>query len=247
MEIMHNLEISNLHVSVDKKEVLKNIMLEIAPGEVHALMGPNGSGKSTLSYVLAGHPRYIVTKGTVKLSGRDVKQDRPDRRAREGLFVAFQQVPVISGLKVFSFLKEIYQAATGCVIDSVEFLEYLNELLDILHLDESFLARSLYEGFSGGEKKKLEILQLLAVKPKIAILDEIDSGVDIDSMQSIIDGIEYARVFNSQMSLLIITHYQHILEKIKPDCVHVLMDGTIVKSGSSHLVQHIQDQGYQTL
>lgn len=244
---MHNLELSNLYVSVDKKEVLKNITLEIAPGEVHALMGPNGSGKSTISYVLAGHPRYVIKKGTVKLCGRDIKADRADRRAREGLFVAFQQVPVISGLKVFSFLKEIYQVATGSVIDSVEFLEYLNELLDILHLDESFLARSVYEGFSGGEKKKLEILQLLVVKPKIVILDEIDSGVDIDSIQSIIDGIEYARAFNPQMSLLMITHYQPILEKIKPDYVHVLIDGTIVKSGSSHLVQQIHDQGYQTL
>jgi len=244
---MHNLEISNVHISVKKKEVLKNITLEIVPGEVHALMGPNGSGKSPLSYVLAGHPRYVVTKGCIKLNGREIKSDRPDRRAREGLFVAFQQVPVISGLSVFSFLKEMYHVSTGTVIDAVEFFEYLKELLAILHLDEAFLARSLYEGFSGGEKKKLEILQLLAVKPKIAILDEIDSGVDIDAIQSIIDGIEYARVCNPQMSLLMITHYQHILEKIEPDYVHVLIDGTIVKSGSSHLVQQIHKQGYQTL
>jgi len=244
---MHNLEISDLHVSVEKKEVLKNITLEIAPGEVHALMGPNGSGKSTLSYTLAGHPHYEVTQGIIKLCGRDIKHDRPDRRAREGLFVAFQQVPVISGLSVFSFLKEIYQAVTGNVVNSLEFKEYVLEYLNLLNFNSSFLERSLYEGFSGGEKKRLEVLQLLLIKPKVAILDEIDSGVDIDSLEYIAQGIQDAQAYNPDMSVILITHYQHILQKIKPDYVHVLMDGTIIKSGDIVLARHIEQHGYQTL
>jgi Fe-S cluster assembly ATP-binding protein len=239
--------ISELHVAVDKKTILHGIDLVIEPCCIHALMGPNGSGKSTLAYALAGHPRYTITKGSIKFNDEDITKSSPDKRARKGLFVAFQQVPIISGLTVFSFLKEAYQAHTGILIDSKSFQDFLLSKIDILAMDKRFLNRSLYDGFSGGEKKRLELLQLLLFNPKVAILDEIDSGVDVDSLVSIINSIQEVRRNNPAMSIIIITHYQHILRSIKPDYVHVLLQGTIAQSGDILLAQHIEKRGYQVI
>ncbi len=239
--------ISDLHVAVDKKTILHGIDLIIEPGCVHALMGPNGSGKSTLAYALAGHPRYTITKGAITFNDEDITKSSPDKRARKGLFVVFQQVPVISGLTVFSFLKEVYQTYTGILIDSNRFQEFLFPKLGIVAMDKRFLNRSLYDGFSGGEKKRLELLQLLLFNPKVAILDEIDSGVDVDSLISITNSIQEVRRNNPAMSIVIITHYRHILQSIKPDYVQVLLNGKIVKSGDILLACQIEKHGYQTI
>jgi len=238
------LSLENLHISVEQKPIIQGIDLNIAKGTVHALLGPNGSGKSTLAYTLAGHPSYVISKGSIFLDGVDITDASADQRARKGLFVAFQQLPAISGVSLFLFLKESYRAIFGQSLDVREFKALVDEYCELLNIDPSFLERSFYEGFSGGEKKRIELLQLLLFKPKIAVLDEIDSGVDVDSRNLITKALATARKNNPDMSMLIITHYNHLLKSIQPDYVHIIKEGRILESGSMSLVARVEKQGY---
>ena len=241
------LEISNLSVSVDNKLIIDNLNLEIAKGKKVAIMGPNGSGKSTLSNIISGKFDYRIDKGSIKFEGIDIKDISPDDRAAMGIYMAFQYPVEIPGIANSSFLRtslnSIRKKNKQDPVDTRKFLEELNFLADKLGLDKSFLSRDLNTGFSGGEKKKNEILQLLLIKPKFCILDEIDSGLDIDSLKTISKGIsEYS---TSQNSMLIITHYQRLLDHVVPDEVHILNNGNIVKSGDSGLVKVLEEKGYK--
>ncbi len=238
------LRIINLNVSIEDEVILNDVNLAIAQGSVHALMGPNGSGKSTLAYTLAGHPRYTVTSGSVTLSEQDIVQLSPDKRAKLGLFLAFQQPYEIPGLSVFTFLKEAHQAITGNSLSVKEFQDLLQAHMKLLQFDSSFMYRNLNEGFSGGEKKRLEVLQMLVLQPTLVILDEIDSGLDIDALNIVGQAIGYARKENPALSVILITHYQRILHYIQPDYVHVLCNGTIVQSGDYTLAHEIEQKGY---
>lgn len=243
------LTIKNLQAAVDGKPILKGINLALEAGEVHAIMGPNGSGKSTLANVLAGQPGYAVTAGTVHYNEADLLALAPDERAHAGLFLSFQYPVEIPGISTIYFLKTALNAirkARGEVeLDAVDFLDYVKERLQLVGLDQSFLYRSLNEGFSGGEKKRNEILQMAVLEPKLAILDETDSGLDIDSLKVIAEGINQLR--SPERTLLIITHYQRLLDYIKPDKVHVLHQGTIVRSGDASLASELEQQGYEGL
>ena len=238
------LRINQLQVSVEDQPVVKGLDLSLGSGEIHALMGPNGSGKSTLAYALMGHPRYAITNGTVFFNNEEITSYTPDKRAKLGLFLSFQHPQEIPGVQVFTFLKEAKRALTGNEVAIDELYDELCAYMDLLHIDYSFAYRNLNDGFSGGEKKKFEMLQLLVLQPKIAILDEIDSGLDIDALKSVAEGIAYARNNNPHLSILIITHYQRILQYVHPDYVHVLIDGILVQSGNYQLAQHIEKQGY---
>jgi Fe-S cluster assembly ATP-binding protein len=238
------LRINNLFVSVIDKPVLYDIVLNINPGAIHAIMGPNGSGKSSLAYALMGHPSYQVTAGAVMLNGVDVLNLPVHERAKHGLFLSFQHPCEIPGVSVASFLKEAYMAVTGVHIAVADFQKLLIERCEQLSIDPLFTARGLNEGFSGGEKKRLELLQLLMLKPKVAILDEIDSGLDIDSLKIVAAGIELARKENPAMSIVLITHYQRILNYIVPDQVHVLCEGRIVASGDAQVARDLEAKGY---
>lgn len=240
------LSVNNISVSVVDKPVLKDISLSIASGAVHAIMGPNGSGKSTLAYVLMGHPNYAITSGCVLLNGVDITNMPVHERAKNGLFLIFQHPCEIPGVSVAAFLKEAYMAVTGKHIGVTEFQTVLLQRCTQLHIDPVFVTRSLNAGFSGGEKKRLELLQLLILQPKIAVLDEIDSGLDIDSLKIVAQGIELARKENPDMSVLLITHYQRILNYIIPDHVHVLCDGRIVLSGNETVAHALEAQGYDS-
>lgn len=239
------LAIKDLTVAtIEKKIILKNISLECDQGTIHAIMGPNGSGKSTLAHVIAGNPELCVLNGSITYGGRDISHISPHERARNGLFLSFQQPPAIAGLKVFTFLKEIYQAISQEQIE-VELLHAV--VLDYcrqLKINASFLERFCHEGFSGGEKKRFELLQVLLLKPRGIILDEIDSGLDIDGLKLIADVLAQVRRHNPATFIVIITHYQRVLQYIKPDFVHVLVDGTIVQSGSFEVVHHLEQRGY---
>ncbi len=241
------LSISNLYVSVSNKKVLNNIDLDLKQGSTHLLLGPNGSGKSTLAYVLAGHPRYIVNSGSIKLGEQNITENTSDIRAKKGLFVSFQQVPATPGVKVLSFLKEAFCAISGKVVDVMNFRSMVYEYADLLHIDHSLLGRSLYQGFSGGEKKRIEILQLLLLNPHVAILDEIDSGVDVDSRSMIISSLKLLRKRNPTMCMLIITHYHCFFEELLPDEVHIMRSGKIVRSGGIGLMAHVEKKGYKEL
>lgn len=238
------LKISNLQVSIEEKLVIKGLDFAIKPGTTHALMGPNGSGKSTLANTLMGHPRYQVTKGSIHFNDQDITAITPDKRAKAGLFLAFQYPQEVPGVQVFTFLKEARQALTSkdCAID--EFYDELCKTLDQLGIDESFAYRNLNEGFSGGEKKRFELLQLLMLKPKLAILDEIDSGLDVDALKMVAKGLQIAREQNPDLSILLITHYQRILDYVVPDYVHIMQDGNIIQSGDASLAHIIDKQGY---
>lgn len=238
------LSLNNLSVSVFDTVILKNINFSLSPGTVHAIMGPNGSGKSTLAYTIMGHPKYNVMHGSVMINSEDITDYLPDKRARCGLFLAFQQPQVIPGVRVSTFLREAYCAITGRIISVDLFWQLLLDRMKQLHIDPSFAHRNLNEGFSGGEKKRFEVLQLLVLQPKIAILDEIDSGLDIDALNIVARGIEIARQENPQMGILIITHYQRILRHVVPDYVHVLYDGSIVQSGDATLADELENRGY---
>src|SRR5690606_1680872 len=229
------LEVRNLHVSVEGNEILKGVDLVVRGGEVHAIMGPNGSGKSTLANTLMGHPRYEVTDGEVDLNGIDLLELEPDERARSGLFLAFQYPSEIPGVTVANFLRTAYNAIHGDNggISVLEFHRLLKEKLELLHMDESFAGRYLNEGFSGGEKKRHEILQMAILKPKIAVLDETDSGLDIDALKIVANGVNSLR--GPEMGVIVITHYQRILNYLRPDYVHILLDGRIVRSGGPEL------------
>lgn len=239
---MADLEIRNLHVSVDGTEILKGITLNINRGEVNAIMGPNGSGKSTLAYALMGHPKYAITQGTVTLFGQDVLSLRPHKRAHAGLFLSFQYPQEIPGVSVSNFLRTALNAVTAKSVSVPDFIKLLKQKMDLLKIDHSFMTRYLNEGFSGGEKKRIEILQMAMLQPKIAILDETDSGLDVDALKTVAEGIN--TLLSPEVGVLLITHYQRLLNYIKPDKVHVLMDGKIVMSGGKELALEIEHKGY---
>lgn len=235
------LQIQNLHASIDGKEILKGFSLQVAPGEIHALMGPNGAGKSTLAKVLAGHPAYEVTQGAILLDGQNILELDPEERAKLGLFMSFQYPLEIPGVTNFQFLHSAYNACKGTVSEA-EFEKILQQKMNMMNMREEFKDRSLNEGFSGGEKKRNEILQMAVLEPKMAILDETDSGLDIDAMKIVADGVK--QLLTADRGLLLITHYQRLLDYIKPDFVHVVVDGKIVESGGFELASKLEKQGY---
>ncbi len=240
------LEIRNLHVVVEGKEILRGIDLSIGPGEVHALMGPNGSGKSTLSNVLAGRPGYEVTQGEVRYRGRDLLEMKPEERAREGVFLAFQYPIEIPGVSNGYFLRASLNAMRKHrgeeEIDAVDFLGLVKEKMKLLEIDTSLLNRSLNEGFSGGEKKRNEILQMLLLDPMLAVLDETDSGLDIDALRIVAKGVGTLR--SERHAVLVITHYQRLLNYLVPDFTHVLIEGRIARSGDRSLAEELEQRGY---
>lgn len=242
------LNIHQLQATIDGKEILKGIDLEIRTGEIHAIMGPNGSGKSTLASVLAGHPSYEV-RGSVEFDGKDLLEMPAEERAREGLFLAFQYPVEIPGVSNITFLKtaleEIYAHRGIPPLSSKDFLKRLKEKQDLVDLKSSLVSRSVNEGFSGGEKKRNEILQLAMLEPRLAILDETDSGLDIDALRIVAAGVNKLR--NEQNAFLVITHYQRLLEYIVPDYVHILYDGRIIKSGTRELALELEEKGYDWL
>jgi Fe-S cluster assembly ATP-binding protein len=240
------LKIENLHATVNGKEILKGIDLTVNAGEVHAIMGPNGSGKSTLAQVLAGRETYTVTEGRVLLEGHDLAEMQPEDRAREGVFLAFQYPVEIPGVGNVYFLKAALNAVRKHrgepEFDAIDFLAYVREKLKVVDMDESFLNRSVNEGFSGGEKKRNEIFQMAVLDPKLAILDETDSGLDIDALKIVASGVNAMR--SPKRSIVVVTHYQRLLDYIVPDRVHVLADGRIVRSGDRSLALDLEKKGY---
>ena len=243
------LRIADLHCSVDGKEILKGIDLLVEPGKVHALMGPNGSGKSTLALSLAGHPKYDVTSGTATLDGADLLAMAADKRARAGLFLSFQYPAAIPGVKVPNFLFASRQAVRPGELTPSKFRAMLLEKMDIVGMDASFLGRYLNDGFSGGEKKRLEMLQMAVLAPKYAVLDETDSGLDVDALKDVAESVKALRASDEgkNIGFLIITHYPRILEHIEPDVVHVMVDGRIVKTGGADLAHRIEREGYDVI
>ncbi|RAL27070.1 Fe-S cluster assembly ATPase SufC [Thermoflavimicrobium daqui] len=238
------LTIKDLHVAIEGKEILKGVNLEVKGGEIHAIMGPNGTGKSTLASALMGHPKYEVTSGSVTIDNEDLLEMEVDERARAGLFLAMQYPSEISGVTNSDFLRSALNAkrGEGNEISLMKFIRQLDKKMELLEMDESFATRYLNEGFSGGEKKRNEILQLMMLQPRIAILDEIDSGLDIDALKVVAKGVNSMR--DPEFGCLIITHYQRLLNYIKPDYVHVFMQGRIVKSGGPELAERLEAEGY---
>ncbi|HDU1109136.1 TPA: Fe-S cluster assembly ATPase SufC [Listeria monocytogenes] len=241
---MATLKIQDLHVEIEGKEILKGVNLEISTGEIHAIMGPNGTGKSTLSSAIMGHPKYEVTQGTITLDGEDVLEMEVDERARAGLFLAMQYPSEISGVTNAEFIRAAINSRReeGDEIPVMQFIRKLDAKMDILDMDEEMAERYLNEGFSGGEKKRNEILQLLMIEPKLAILDEIDSGLDIDALKVVSKGVNEMR--GKGFGCLIITHYQRLLNYITPDFVHVMMQGKVVKEGGPELAKRLEAEGY---
>ncbi|OZM55979.1 Fe-S cluster assembly ATPase SufC [Lottiidibacillus patelloidae] len=239
-----HLKIEDLHVSIDGKEIIKGFNLEIKGGEIHAIMGPNGTGKSTLASAIMGHPRYEVTSGKVFVDGEDILEMEVDERAKAGLFLAMQYPSEVSGVTNADFLRSSINARReeGDEISLMKFIRKMDEKMAELEMDESFSQRYLNEGFSGGEKKRNEILQMMMIEPKFAILDEIDSGLDIDALKLVSNGVNAMR--GNDFGCLIITHYQRLLNYITPDHVHVMMQGRIVKSGGAELAHRLEAEGY---
>jgi Fe-S cluster assembly ATP-binding protein len=239
------LTIKNLHVSIDKKPILNGVELALADGEIHAIMGPNGSGKSTLAYTLAGHPHYLVDRGSIKLGSKNVLSLSPDQRARAGIFLAFQYPVEIAGVSVQNFLKSAYEARFGKLKSVLKFRQDLAALATELGIKKEFIERNLNEGFSGGEKKRVEILQMAVLQPKLAVLDETDSGLDVDAIKAVAAGVRTVmKKFGT--SVLVITHYQRILKYLQPDQVHVMVAGRIVKSGGKKFAEQLEVEGYKT-
>ena len=240
------LRIRNLHAGIEGKQILKGINLEIKPGEVHAIMGPNGSGKSTLASVLAGRSDYEVTDGSVEFWGKDLLELSPEERAGEGVFLAFQYPVEIPGLTTTNFIKtavnEVRKYRGQETLDAVQFLKLMKEKMALMEIGQSLLSRSLNEGFSGGEKKRNEIFQMAMLQPKLAILDETDSGLDIDAIRIVANGVNKLR--SKDNAVLAVTHYQRLLDYIVPDFVHVLYNGRIVKSGPKELALELEERGY---
>jgi Fe-S cluster assembly ATP-binding protein len=240
------LTIRNLHAGIEDKTILNGINLEIKPGEVHAIMGPNGSGKSTLASVLAGRETYEVTEGSVEFLGKDLLELSPEERAGEGLFLAFQYPVEIPGLSTTNFIKtavnEIRKYRGQEPLDAVAFLKLMKEKMALMNIDQSLLSRSLNEGFSGGEKKRNEIFQMAMLQPKLAILDETDSGLDIDAIRIVANGVN--KLKSKDNAVLVVTHYQRLLDYIIPDFVHVLYNGRIVKTGTKELALELEEKGY---
>ena len=240
------LSIQNIHAAVEGKEILKGINLDIQPGEVHAIMGPNGSGKSTLASVLAGREEYEVTEGSITFLGKDMLELSPEERSREGLFLAFQYPVEIPGVSTTNFIKTALNEKRKyhglAPLDAVSFLKLMKEKMQLVEIDKALLTRSVNEGFSGGEKKKNEIFQMAMLEPKLTILDETDSGLDIDALRIVASGVNKLR--NKDNAIIVITHYQRLLDYLQPDFVHVLYNGRIVKSGTKELALTLEDQGY---
>ena len=241
---MSQLEIKKLHVSIGDKEIVKGLSLTIKGGEVHAIMGPNGTGKSTLSKAIAGHPDYTITSGEVLLDGVSILEKEADERARAGIFLAFQYPSEIPGVSIANFLRAALQArlADGDEIDASGYYKRLYAKMDLLKIDRKFTSRAVNDGFSGGEKKRCEILQMAMLEPKFALMDETDSGLDIDALRIVADGVNTMRSPN--LGVLLITHYQRLLDYIVPDYVHVMYDGRIVKSGDKNLAHELEAKGY---
>lgn len=243
------LTIKNLHAEIDNKSILKGVDLEIKPGEMHAIMGRNGSGKSTLSNVITGRDNYLITNGNIHLENESIVDWTPEKRSLEGIFMSFQYPVVIPGVNNTYFLKAALNAKRKYLgqkeLDAAGFLKVIKEKLNELDMDPKFLQRPVNQGFSGGEKKRNEILQMLTLEPKLAILDETDSGLDIDALKIIAEGVNRYR--NSKRSFLVITHYQRLLKYIQPDFIHVLIDGKIVKSGGKELALELEEKGYNWL
>jgi len=235
-------KVEDLHVSVEGKPILKGVDLTVNRGEVHALMGPNGSGKSTLANSIMGHPRYQVTSGRIIFKGQEINALSPDKRARMGLFLAFQYPLGIPGVVMGNFLRSALKARRGEDVPVREFRALLDETMDLLKMDPAFARRYVNEGFSGGEKKRAEVLQLAMLRPELAVLDETDSGLDIDALRTVAEGINAIR--GPDLGVLLVTHYQRILDYIKPDVVHVLFDGRIVKTGGPELAKELEERGY---
>jgi Fe-S cluster assembly ATP-binding protein len=248
---MSQLEIRNLHVSIEDKEILKGVDLSVKQGEIHALMGPNGTGKSTLAYTLMGHPSYQVTEGEVWFKDKNVLELAPDERAHLGLFLAFQYPVSIPGVTVANFLRTAINSkmkaedAESKGIPIPDFRRLLKEKMNLLKMDNAFAGRYLNEGFSGGEKKRAEVLQMATLQPEIAIMDETDSGLDIDALRIVSEGVNVLKGPN--LGVLVITHYQRILNYIKPDFVHIMLGGRIVETGGPELALHLEEQGYDWL
>lgn len=248
---MSQLEIRNLHVNVEGREILKGVDLVVRQGEVHALMGPNGTGKSTLAYTLMGHPNYEPTQGEVIFKGQNILELEPDQRSHLGLFLAFQYPVAIPGVTVANFLRTAINAHRKVQnpedkgISVPEFRRLLKEKMDLLKMDHAFASRYLNEGFSGGEKKRAEVLQMAMLQPEIAVMDETDSGLDIDALRIVSEGVNALRGPN--LGVLVITHYQRILNYIKPDYVHIMLDGRIVETGGADLALHLEEHGYDWL
>jgi Fe-S cluster assembly ATP-binding protein len=251
-------QIENLHASIEDREILKGVDLVVNQGEIHALMGPNGSGKSTLANIIAGHPAYEVTEGSIKYFGEDILEWSPDERARKGLFLAFQYPTVIPGVSMANFLRMAVTSVRNARAEEAagnggeaqrmtprEFRRLMKEKMSLLKMDDAFATRYLNEGFSGGEKKRAEILQMALLEPRLAILDETDSGLDIDALKVVSEGVN--ALAGPQMGILLITHYQRLLNFIKPDYVHIMMDGRIVQSGGPDLAHELEAKGYEGL
>jgi Fe-S cluster assembly ATP-binding protein len=241
---MSQLEIQNLHIAIGEKEIVKGFNLTIRQGEVHAIMGPNGTGKSTLAKAIAGHPDYTITSGDVLIDGRSMLALEPDERARAGIFLAFQYPSEIPGVSIANFLRGAVQArmAEGEELDATAYYKRLYQKMDLLKIDRKFTSRSVNDGFSGGEKKRCEILQMAMLEPLFALMDETDSGLDIDALRIVADGVNAMR--GAQLGILMITHYQRLLDYIVPDFVHVMWDGRIVKSGDKSLALELESKGY---
>ncbi len=248
---MSELDIRNVHVGIDGHEILKGVNLIVKQGEVHALMGPNGTGKSTLAYALMGHPSYEITEGEVCFKGIDLLELEPDERSHLGLFLAFQYPVAIPGVSVANFLRTAINAQRRAKdpddkgVSIPEFRRMLKERMDFLQMNHSFAGRYLNEGFSGGEKKRAEVLQMAALQPEIALMDETDSGLDIDALRIVAEGVNTLR--GPDLGVLVITHYQRILNYIKPDYVHIMLDGQIVETGGPDLALHLEEHGYDWL
>ncbi|HET6404854.1 MAG TPA: Fe-S cluster assembly ATPase SufC [Candidatus Thermoplasmatota archaeon] len=240
-----DLHIKDLHVNVEGKPILKGVNLEVRKGQVHALMGPNGSGKSTLSYTLMGHPKYEIVQGDILVNGESIKEMPVDERARKGLFLAFQYPMAIPGVTVQNFLRAAYNAAKGKDLTPLEFNMLFLEKMQKMNIPKEFARRYVNDGFSGGEKKRLEMLQMAVLEPQLAVLDEPDSGLDIDAVRVVADGINAFK--SDDTGVLIITHYQRILNYVKPTNVTVLVDGRVVKSGGPELALQLEEKGYDWL
>lgn len=243
------LTIKNLTATVENTEILKGINLTIKPGEVHAIMGPNGSGKSTLSKVLAGHPDYTVTGGQVEYLGKNLLEEAPEDRAADGIFMAFQYPVEIPGVNNMYFLRTAYNSIRKkhgqSELDAMDFMSLLKEKAKLVGMPEKLMQRAVNEGFSGGEKKRNEVLQMLLLEPKLALLDETDSGLDIDALQTVANGVNHMR--SPERSFVVVTHYQRLLNYIEPDFVHVLAHGKIIKSGGKELAHELEAKGYAWL
>ena len=244
------LKISGLHAKVADEDlpILRGVDLELRKGEVHAIMGPNGSGKSTLAKVLAGHPGYEVTAGTVEFHNEDILELEPDERSRAGIFLAFQYPVEIPGVSIANFLRTAVQAhlPEGEELDLFDYTDMLTERMEMLEMDVSFAERHVNDGFSGGEKKRNEILQMAVLKPSLAVMDETDSGLDIDALKVVSNGVNKLAEENPEMTVLLITHYQRLLDYIKPDVVHVMVDGRIMRSGGPEVALELEADGYRT-